>query len=203
MAVAPLTLIAIAARAATLTGFAELPADTFMPGPTSGQFIEASNNRLPPFTDKQPVQGFSALLEGENGAYYVLSDNGFGTRENSPDYLLSIYQVYPDFRTVNGGDGKIRVGRVIHLRDPGVYLPYPATREDRLLTGADLDPESFCRVADGSFWIGEEFNPSLLHFSADGVMLAAPFKLNGLNAENNPTGEPASLPRSRGFEGMA
>ncbi len=186
-----------------MTGFAVLPADSFVPGPTSGQLIEATNGRHPPFIDQQPVQGFSALIKGDNGSYIVLSDNGFGTRNNSSDYLLSIYHIDADFRTAAGGTGNIRINNIINLTDPDVFLPYPAIRGDRRLTGADLDPESFRRVADGSYWIGEEFNPSLLHFSANGQMLAPPFQLAGLNSVDNPSGEPANLPRSRGFEGMA
>jgi len=220
--------ITAAAQAATLTGFAMLPADTFRPGPTSGAFIKPANQRHPPFIDQQPVQGFSALISGGDGSFFVLSDNGFGSRDNSSDYLLCIYQIHPDFRTASGGNGDIRVGNIIHLRDPGFYLPYPTARDpqsvakektgnihskspgtpqtgpgDRLLTGADLDPESFRRLEDGSFWIGEEFNPALLHFSADGILLAPPFKLAGLNSADNPSGRQSSLPRSRGFEGMA
>lgn len=181
-----------------------LPADTFRPGPTSGQFIESTNGRQPPFINKQPVQGFSALLKGKNDSYIVLSDNGFGKRSNSSDYILSIYDILPDFRTVDGGTGSIRITEITNLGDSQYHLPYPAVREgDRLLTGADLDPESFRKVADGSYWIGEEFNPSLLHFSATGLMLAPPFKLAGLSSTDNPSGERATLPRSRGFEGMA
>ncbi len=191
-------------QAATLTAFAVLPADTFAPGPTSGQFIESSNERQPPFEGKQPVQGFSAVIKGKNDSFIVLSENGFGRRSNSSDYILSIYHIKPDFRTANGGDGSIQVREIIQLSDPDHHLPYPAVREgDRLLTGADLDPESFRKAADGSYWLGEEFNPSLLHFSAEGVLLAAPFKLAGLSSVDNPSGEPATLPRSRGFEGMA
>lgn len=192
------------AQAATLTAFASLPADTFRPGPTSGRLIEAANHRQPPFENKQPVQGFSALLKGGNETYIALSDNGFGRRDNSSDFLLSIYHLQPDFRTATGGTGNVRVGEIIHLKDPESHLPYPTARKtDRLLTGADLDPESFRKVADGSYWIGEEFNPSLLHFSAQGLMLAPPFRLAGLAAADNPAGEPATLPRSRGFEGLA
>lgn len=198
-----LLLFTAAAQAATLTAFAVLPADTFSPGPTSGQLIKASNNRHPPFENQQPIQGFSALVKADDDAYFILSDNGFGARNNSSDYLLSIYLVYPHFRTSAGGAGTIQVNSVIHLQDPDSHLPYPATREDRLLTGADLDPESFRRLADGSFWVGEEFNPSLLHFSSAGLLLAPPFKLVGLNSVDNPAGAPATLPRSRGFEGMA
>ena len=191
-------------QAATLTAFAMLPADTFAPGPTSGQFIKPINDRQPPFMDKQPIQGFSALLKDGNGSYIVLSDNGFGKRSNSSDYILSIYQIHPEFRTADGGTGGIRVSESITLSDPAHHLPYPVVRKgDRLLTGADLDPESFRKVADGSYWIGEEFNPSLLHFSTSGELLAPPFKLAGLASVDNPSAEPATLPRSRGFEGMA
>jgi len=198
-----LLLLTAAAQAATLTAYAVLPADTFVPGPTSGQLIKAVNGRQPPFIDQQPVQGFSALVKGEDDSYLVLSDNGFGARDNSADYLLSIYHIYPDFRTASGGTGTIRVANIINLSDPEAFLPYKATRTDRLLTGADLDPESFRRVSDGSFWIGEEFNPALLHFSNGGLLLAPPFKLAGLNSVGNPSNAPANLPRSRGFEGMA
>jgi len=199
----PVLLLSAAAQAATLTGFAALPADTFRPGPTSGQLIKAANGRHPPFVFEQPVQGFSALIKGGTDSYFVLSDNGFGRRNNSADYLLSIYHIRPDFRTSAGGSGTIKLRSIIHLSDPRAHLPYPATRKDRQLTGADLDPESFRRVSDGTFWIGEEFNPSLLHFSAEGMLLAPPFKLTGLNSVDNPSNEPANLPRSRGFEGMA
>ena len=199
-----LLLITAAVQAATLTGYAELAADTFTPGPSSGLEIKASNQRQPPFVNKQPIQGFSALIKGDNGAYIVLSDNGFGARNNSSDYLLSIYHILPDFRSAAGGTGSIRVDRIINLSDPEHHLPYPAARQaGGLLTGADFDPESFRRVADGTYWIGEEFNPSLLHFSADGLLLAPPFRLKGLNSKGNPLGVPSNLPRSRGFEGMA
>ena len=198
-----LLLLTTAAQAATLTGYAELPADTFIPGPTSGKFIKATNGRQPPFINQQPVQGFSAVVEGDDDSYFVLSDNGFGARDNSSDYLLSIYHVYPEFRTSKGGTGTIRVSNIIQLSDPETYLPYPVARTDRQLTGADLDPESFRRLADGSFWIGGEFNPSLVHFDSNGTLLAPPYKLTGLNSEGNPSNAPANLPRSRGFEGMA
>jgi len=198
-----LLLHAATTSAATLTGFAELPADTFRPGPTSGQFIEPANGREPPFLQQQPVQGFSALLKGENGSFHVLSDNGFGSRGNSSDYILSMYVIKPDFRTASGGSGIIHVSKITEFSDPAKHLPYAIVREqDRRLTGADLDPESFHRATDGSFWIGEELNPSLLHFNAAGELLAPPFTLDGLSSVDNPSDKAATLPRSRGFEGM-
>jgi hypothetical protein len=188
---------AAVSQAASLSAYAVLPADTFAPEPASGQLAD------PPI-ERQPIQGFSALIKGEEDSYFILSDNGYGRRDKSSGYLLSIYHVYPDFRTATGGTGKIQVGEIIPLSDPRKLLPYPVVRKnDRLLTGADLDPESFRRMADGSYWIGEELNPSVLRFSAKGELLAAPFRLDGLSAEDNPLGEEATLPRSRGFEGMA
>ncbi|MGD9021746.1 MAG: hypothetical protein PVF46_08100, partial [Lysobacterales bacterium] len=102
-------LTSTAAQGATLVGYAELPADTFLPGPTSGRFIEAAHGRNPPFLEMQPIQGFSALLRNRDGSYLALSDNGFGTRVNSADYLLCYYVLQPDFRTAAGGTGVIRV----------------------------------------------------------------------------------------------
>ncbi len=53
------------ADAAALLGRAVLPAATFAPGPTSGQFITCSTNGVPvPFVDAQPVQGFSGVIAG-------------------------------------------------------------------------------------------------------------------------------------------
>jgi hypothetical protein len=192
-----------ATTAASLVGFAVLPADTFRPGPTSGQFIEPVNGRTPPFLQQQPVQGFSALLRENDKTWTVLSDNGFGKRGNSSDYLLCVYVIEADFITAARGNGDIHINEVIQLSDPSNHMPYEIEREaDRLLTGADLDPESFHRSADGSFWIGEEFNPSLVHFNSDGELLAPPFRLAGLSSVDNPSGVTATLPVSRGFEGM-
>jgi len=91
------------AHAAELTGFASLPADTFSQGPTSGQFVSSANGRELPLGKKQPVQGFSAVLPGRvAGTFDVMTDNGFGTKANSPDTLLRVYTVRPDFRTWDG-----------------------------------------------------------------------------------------------------
>jgi hypothetical protein len=61
-----------------------LPADTFAAGPTSGQFIAPANGRTPPFFDRQPAQGVSSVLRAPNGAFLVMSDNGFGAKNNGP-----------------------------------------------------------------------------------------------------------------------
>jgi hypothetical protein len=110
-----LTLLALALTAGgafaqgTLSGWAIMPANTFSDGPTSGQFAGsgAGGNALP-LLNQQPVQGFSAVLNGPvAGSYLVMPDNGFGTQANSADALLRMYAVRPDWRTVAGGAGTV------------------------------------------------------------------------------------------------
>ena len=38
-----------------------------------------------PFAAGQPVQGFSGIKTAKDGTYWVLTDNGFGNKRNSPD----------------------------------------------------------------------------------------------------------------------
>src|SRR5262247_2060642 len=83
-----LTAIGQGVEAASLVGQAILPADTFSVGSTSGQFITAANDRVPPFVRRQPVQGISAVLQAKDGDFLVMCDNGFGAKANSADFLL-------------------------------------------------------------------------------------------------------------------
>ncbi len=136
----------------TLTGFAALPADTFAPGPTSGQFATGANGRTLPLLDRQPVQGFSAVLPGPRaGTYAVMPDNGFGTKANSPDTLLRLYTVRPDFRQWNG-QGTDGTGAVLPVdRDSGGDRP--AFDERTFITLHDPDRRlGFTTVADGAFY---------------------------------------------------
>ncbi|MDQ2586596.1 esterase-like activity of phytase family protein [Saccharothrix yanglingensis] len=184
---------------ATLTGFASLPALTFVPGSEpSGAALGTApvNGVVPPFAD-QPVQGFSGVLRNADGTYDVLSDNGFGTKANSADFLLRVQRLAPDFRT-----GAVDVVGGTTLTDPHGHVPFALTRPDRVLTGSDFDVESIQRAADGTYWIGDEFGPYLLHFDRAGRLLAPPVPLPGVFAPENPAGT-ANLGGSKGFEGLA
>lgn len=110
---------------------------------------------------------------------------------------------------------------------PGSNIPVnQLIKANRLLTGGDLDIESFRRSPDGSFWMGDEFGPFLLHFGANGELLEAPFPVPNLlrigqsdfvKSPDNPEFDPdftkladnvtrnagANLNSSKGFEGMA
>lgn len=208
----------------TLVGFASLPADTFAPGPTSGQLIlpPFPNGRVPPFVDKQPVQGFSSVLRTSKGDFLGMPDNGFGTKESSPDYILRVYRISPDFKTRRGGDGTIEVKSFITLRDPHRKINFPILaerdvypgsttpvdpriRRNRWLTGWDFDIESVREAHDGTLWFGDEFGPFLIHTDATGKVLEAPYPLPNVQSPQNPFlgSGTFNLPRSKGFEGMA
>ena len=175
-----------------------------------------------PFPNAQPVQGFSSVLRTSNGDFLVMSDNGFGSKPTSPDYVLRVYRIDPDFRTATGGSGSIVVESFIELSDPDDLIPfeivaemtnYPGTTtavdsritSQRLLTGGDFDIESMRLAHDGTLWFGDEFGPFLLHTDAEGRLLEAPIPLEGVMSPQNPFVVPGAhnLPSSRGFEGMA
>lgn len=196
----------------TLTGRAVLPADTFATGPATGAALDSViNGRTTPFASV-PVQGFSSLivLDANEGRVLALQDNGFGTRANSPDVPLRWYELklHLDFPPRGGGHVEVLGFKPLHRPDGTV------------LTGADVDPESFVRMNDGSFWVGDEFGPFLLHFGADGVLVGEPVPVvetvDGAVVELRSPDHPdlrsldesiavarANVPRSGGLEGLA
>lgn len=163
-----------------LLGRAVLPAASFAAGPPSGAHLGATNIRGQslPFAS-QPVQGFSALVDRGDGSLLALADNGYGAIENSADFHLRVYTIRPDFQT-----GSITVETFVELRDPNHHLAFPIVHHfsaERILTGADLDPESMQRAPDGTLWFGDEFGPFLIHTAADGVVLAPPIAVPDLD----------------------
>ena len=195
----------------TLIGRAVLPADTIAGPPVSGQFMPPGNvNGITFPLAGQPVAGFSAIVEGSRrGEYLAMADNGFGSKANSPDFLIRAYAVRPFFKTARGGSGTVRVGGFVSFRDPHRQIGFPIVNEattDRLLTGADIDPESLQRGRRHDLWMGDEFGPWILHFDARGRLLDPPFAMpRGIVSPNNPLldGAPATHPNSRGLEAMA
>ncbi|WP_369138429.1 esterase-like activity of phytase family protein [Modestobacter versicolor] len=184
---------------AELVGRAVLPALTFGEEVPSGSLVADANGVDAPFA-AQPVQGFSGLLPQGDGEALVLSDNGYGTKANSGDYLLRVNRL-----RIDPVGGEVAVVGGFGLSDPDHLLPQPLTRADRRLTGADLDPESFQQLPDGTFWFGEEFGPSLVHTDAEGRVLSAPVAPSGVRSPDAPdlAGGQPTIGSSKGFEGMA
>jgi hypothetical protein len=185
----------------TLTGFASLPAATFVPGSEpSGTLVTGNTNGFPvPFAD-QPVQGFSGIVNNGDGTFDVLSDNGYGNQANSGDFLLRVQRLAPAF-----ADNAVDVLGGVNLTDPDGHVPWQLTRADRVLTGADFDVESIVKDTAGGYWIGDEFGPYLLHFDRAGRLLSAPVPLDGVTAPETATrtGTTANVGGSKGFEGLA
>ena len=217
----------------TLTGRAILPADASAPAPFPG----APNAEPAPAPgSRQPVGGFSALLDAPGrDTFYAMPDNGFGTKANSRSFLLRVYRVRTDFETARdrrgddddrggddddrrgddddrGGDGSVEILNWITLRDPDRRIPFAiinGSTPERLLTGGDLDLESFRIARNGTLWFGEEFGPFLVHTDASGRVLEAPLPLPDVKSPDYPPdfpppyAGPPNLGSSSGFEGMA
>lgn len=170
-----------------LAGHALVPAASFLTAPSdapedaamSGKFTTGSRVHEPgtvqgdtgalhgkrptglslPFVG-QPLQGFSgfAMSRADDGSIYVVTDNGFGSKANSPDALLFFHRVMPDFET-----GTVLIKDTVSLTDPDRKVPFRIAYEgspSRYLTGTDFDLESI-QVVNGEVWIGDEFGPYL------------------------------------------
>ncbi|MBE3636677.1 esterase-like activity of phytase family protein [Mangrovicoccus algicola] len=212
---------------AILEGHAILPAQTLIPAPedapaalqVSGKYTSLPRLTAAP-TDGaelpfagQPVQGFSGIQAIGDGSYYVLTDNGFGSKKTSPDTMLFFHVVRPDWDT-----GEVAVEKTTFLSDPDRVIWYPIAMEGtetRYLTGSDLDLEGF-QVIDGKIFIGEEFGPFVIVADAETGVVEEIFEttVNGvtIRSPDNPAlvaGNPdkpdagANLNRSKGFEGFA
>lgn len=160
----------------------------------------------------QPVQGMSgfAMNRAEDGSIFVLTDNGFGSKVNSPDALLFFHRMKPDFEA-----GRIERIESVFLRDPDRKVPFRIAYEgtdSRYLTGADFDPESI-QYLNGEIWLGDEFGPYIIRATVDGRVLAVhPTVLDGqpLTGPDTPGTVVPAVPgkdfraqRSGGYEGMA
>lgn len=223
----------------TLKGHAVLPAFTIIPAPAdapadamvSGKFTgaarvmeaesvmgdtggmhgkRATGIKLP--FKGQPMQGFSgyAMNMAEDGSIYMLTDNGFGAKGNSPDTLLMFHKMLPNFDA-----GSIDIKETVFLRDPDMKVPfriaYEAT-DTRYLTGSDFDIESI-QLLNNELWFGEEFGPYLIRATLDGKVLdvvptmKADAVVKGADtpgiSSTSVAGKDWVVPRSGGYEGMA
>jgi hypothetical protein len=223
--------------AATIAGHVVMPAESFIEAPAdapadlkvSGKFangpvrIEAIGTsegksagrptgvKLP--FKGQPAQGHSGIKHMADGTYWVITDNGFGSKANSPDaaLFLSHYRM-------NWATGTVERLKTIFLHDPDKKVPFRIVHEGsekRYLTGSDFDLEGFQIIGD-KIWIGEEFGPYLIRTDmngkveavfetmADGKPVMSPdhFRITTQNP-GQPMPASVNLGRSRGYEGFA
>jgi hypothetical protein len=220
---------------ATLAGHVVMPAQSFIAAPkdapqdlqVSGKFtngkrtealgtVEGLSAGRPtgvsvPFKG-QPLQGHSGIKKMADGTFWVLTDNGFGAKANSPDSMLYLNRYKVDFK-----GGTMKRLETIFLHDPDLKVPFRIVHEGskkRYLTGSDFDTESF-QFAGGALWIGDEFGPYLIKADLKGKVLAVFETLVEGKVVRSPDHPAITTPgapggavdfqvkRSKGFEGMA
>ena len=159
----------------------------------------------------QPVQGFSGIKPAGGGAYWVIADNGFGSKANSSDAMLAMHRVRPDWKL-----GAVKLERTVFFSDPNRKLPFLIVNEgtkERYLTGSDLDTESMQIVGD-TVWLGDEFGPFLVSTDLRGRVTGVHATVVDGKPVRSPDHPALSMPavpgavsfearRSRGYEGMA
>ena len=234
-ALAVVPLQAQTAFPATLSGHVVMPAKSFIAAPkdapedlkTSGKFttgsrvdgvgtVEGLSAGRPtgvslPFKG-QPLQGHSGIKKMPDGSFWILTDNGFGSKANSPDAMLYLNRYTIDFKA-----GSMKKLETIFLHDPDKKVPFRIVHEGskkRYLTGSDFDTESF-QFAGGALWIGDEFGPFLIKTDLKGKVLAVFETLVDGKVVRSPDHPAVTTPgipggavdfqvrRSKGFEGMA
>ena len=116
----------------------------------------------------QPVQGFSGIKNLKDGTFLTLTDNGFGSKANSPDAMLMFHIVKPDWKS-----GAVERVSTVFLSDPDRKVPFRIVNENtprRYLTGSDFDIESIQPIGD-ALWFGDEFGPFLIKTDRSGKVL--------------------------------
>ena len=220
---------------ATLAGHVVMPAASFIEAPrdapadlkvsgkfTTGRRVEALGT-VPglsagrptgmglPFQG-QPLQGHSGIKTMPDGSFWLLTDNGFGSKANSPDAMLYLSRYRIDFQ-----GGAMQRLQTVFLHDPDKKVPFRIVHEGtkkRYLTGSDFDTESF-QFVGGALWIGDEFGPFLIKADLQGKVLAVfdtRVEAKAVRSPDHPAlttpGAPggavdSQVRRSKGFEGMA
>ncbi len=220
---------------ATLAGHAIMPAASFIDVPAdapedlkvSGKFttgtrvaalgtIEGRSAGRPtgvsvPFKG-QPIQGHSGIKTMPDGTFWLLTDNGFGSKANSPDSAL-----YLNRYRINFDQGTFERVETIFLRDPDRKVPFRIVHEGteaRYLTGSDFDTEGF-QIIGEALWIGDEFGPFLIKADLKGKVLAVFETMSDgkpVRSPDHPAVTTPAMPgatvafnarRSKGYEGLA
>lgn len=221
---------------AVLSGHVVLPAETIIDAPadapddlktsgkyTTGRRVDAVGSVMGKSFERpsgvsipfkgQPIQGHSGIKTMPDGTFWIITDNGFGSKANSPDSML-----YLNRYRIDWAGNKWERLETIFLHDPDRKVPFRIVHEStakRYLTGSDFDLEGFQFIGD-TLWIGDEFGPYVIKADKTGKVLAV-FETM---ADGKPVRSPehfgvaspavpgasytnVNLRRSKGYEGFA
>ena len=221
---------------AVLAGHALLPANTMLTPPAdapadlqvSGKFVTPMRRVEEPGTvvgrsagrptglstpfRGQAAQGHSGIRRMPDGTFWVLTDNGFGSRANSPDSMLYMNRYRVDW--ASGGFERLET---VWFSDPNRRVPFRIANEAterRYLTGSDFDLEGFQIIGD-KIWIGDEFGPFLIRTDmqgrveavfetmVDGQVVRSPDHPAVVAPATPATPIETRVRRSKGYEGLA
>jgi hypothetical protein len=143
------------------------------------------------------MKSWTKTADGYRGIFYVLPDRGYNV-EGTTDYRARLNKISVTFKPIEGAavgsaaaEGNavtLKVEDTILLTDnagepmsgldpaeggvkpaAGAIPPLPQTVNGRVA----LDPEAVVLLADGSFFVSDEYGPYIYRFSASGKMLSA------------------------------
>lgn len=143
------------------------------------------------------IKSWTKTADGYSGIFYILPDRGYNV-EGTTDYRARLNKVSVKLKPIEGAatSSAAAEGNAITLKvedtilltdaagepmsglDPseggvkpaaGTMPPLPQTVNGRVA----LDPEAIVLLADGSFFVSDEYGPYIYHFSAAGKMISA------------------------------
>jgi hypothetical protein len=220
---------------AVLAGHAIMPAESFIEAPadapadlkvsgkyTTGRRVEVVGSVMGKSFERptgvslpfkgQPLQGHSGVKVMPDGTYWIITDNGFGSKANSPDAMLYLNRYRIDWAA-----GTFSRLETIFLHDPDKKVPFRIVHEGtekRYLTGSDFDTEGFQWIGE-TLWIGDEFGPYIIKADKTGKVLGIFESVADGKPVRSPdhfmVASPATpaetgkfnLRRSKGYEGFA
>jgi len=172
--------------------FTALPDNGFGAKGNSADFVIGFYNVTPNFKTRR--DGTTEPGTITNNQFTAFNDrNGLLNNGVGVDLLITA-----DLENYRSGGG--------HGTNAGIPVD-AQIKAHRWLTGYDFDVESIARADDGTFWVGEEFGPFLLHFDSDGTLLEEPVPHPTLVSPYHPSA--IAFPGtnthggSRGFESLA
>ncbi|MES2500764.1 MAG: esterase-like activity of phytase family protein [Pseudomonadota bacterium] len=195
--------------------------NTYTAGPFSQH--QPSGSWAPP--SSQIVGGFSAAEKAADGSFIFLIDTGFGPKSSSLSSLLGLYELKIDFNDFQGNYKNTEVSKLIRFNDIDNKLSFAKQadfefygndqknnpvdaliKKAKLLTGGDIDPESFRVDYKGNLWVGDEFGPFLIKLDKTGKVLRQEISIPNITSPENPLLKTADVPAIKttaGLEGMA